>query len=462
MKRIGVIGLGRSGRAAALLALSRGLAVYAVDSGEGTALRDAADEIRGAGGIVELGGYSVEELARCDLLVVSPGIPPTAPVLVEPSLREIPQVSELEFAFSHLEAPVIAITGTNGKTTTTALTSRLLAESGLRAPAAGNIGTALSEIVLEGGELDWVVVEASSFQLAGTRSFAPRIGVLTNLSPDHLDRYASLEEYYADKALLFARADESSSWVLNGEDKAVREMAEGVAGERFWFRVEGGLEEGELGGFISEDGELRVRLRDRDLGLIPVSEFPLLGRHNLANALAASIAALLAGADVDDGRRGLRGFEALPHRLEPVAEGGGVLWINDSKATNISSTAVAVEGMTRPTILLLGGRHKGEPYTELLPVLSGRVRAVIAYGEAAPLVEADLAGHLPVERVNGAFEDVVERAAELAEPGDAVLLSPACSSFDLFMNYEERGERFRELAARMAASASDDRNGGEG
>jgi len=451
-RRIGVVGLGRSGRAAALLALSTGASVYATDGGDTPALRAAAAEVRERGGEVELGGYSVEALSRCDLLVVSPGIPPTAPVLVEPRLQGIPQVSELEFAFGHLRAPVVAITGTNGKTTTTALTAHLLTESGLRARAAGNIGTALSEVALQGEELDWVVVEASSFQLAGTRDFAPRVGVLTNLSPDHLDRYPTLEAYYADKARLFARADGSSRWVLNGEDPAVLAMAEGVAGEHYHFRVRSELGAGELGGYITEDGMLRVRLAEGEHDLILAAEFPLLGAHNRANALAASLAALLAGAEVEGVRRGLRGFRALPHRMEPVVEGGDVVWINDSKATNISSTRVALEGMTRPTVLLLGGRHKGEPYTELLPALEGRVRVVVAYGEAGELVAADLGGRLPVELVEGPFEAVVARAAELARPGDAVLLSPACSSYDMFKNYEERGDRFRALAVELAGA----------
>jgi UDP-N-acetylmuramoylalanine--D-glutamate ligase len=206
---------------------------------------------------------------------------------------------------------------------------------------------------------------------------------------------------------------------------------------------------GELGGFLSADGWLVLRMDSgRDERVLPAGQLRILGPHNAANALAASIAARLAGASAESIARGLKTFDAPPHRLQPVAEVGGVLWINDSKATNIASTQVAVRSMTRPTILLLGGRHKGEPYTELLPQLrAGRVRAILAYGEAGPIIEHDLEGKAPVERVAGGFDDVVRRAREIARPGDAVLLSPACSSFDQFANYEERGRRFAQLAA---------------
>lgn len=444
-RRIGVLGLARSGRGAASLALAAGAEVYASDAGDTPMLRETAEVVRSMGGRAEVGGHDLTELADCDLLVVSPGIPPTAPVLADPRVRGVPCISELEFAYGKLRSPVIAITGTNGKTTTTALVSHLLQAAGLDAPAAGNIGLALSEVALREGAPDWVVVEASSFQLGGTRNFAPRIGVLTNLAPDHLDRYPSVEAYYADKARLFANAGADSVWVLNGEDPAVLELAGTSPGRRYHFRVRSQPAHGEEGGYCAEGGELVLRLGGREERLIGSGELPLLGAHNRANALAAALAARLAGAELEAVRRGLKSFRALSHRLEPVVERHGVLWINDSKATNISSTRVAVEGMTRPTVLLLGGRHKGEPYTNLLDVMEGRVRAVVAYGEAGAQVEADLGVHFPVERVTGSFEEVVSRAAALAHPGDAVLLSPACSSFDMFRDYEDRGDRFRAL-----------------
>jgi UDP-N-acetylmuramoylalanine--D-glutamate ligase len=389
--RIGILGLARSGRAAAELALARGHTVFASDGGDSPELQAAASSVRQRGGQAELGGHTLARLAECDLLVVSPGIPPDTAVLQDRSVSRVPRVSELEFAFRHLSAPVIAVTGTNGKSTTTALISHVLQHAGLDAPAAGNIGTALSEIALRDKSPNWVVVEASSFQLADIRSFAPRVGVLTNLAPDHLDRYPNVAAYYADKAKLF---------------------------------LEGGV---------------TVRLLNAD-------ELPLLGVHNIANALAAALAARAAGVSPEVIGSALRTFAGLEHRLERVAERSGVLWINDSKATNIASTLVAINSMSRPTILLLGGRHKGEPYTPLLPAIRRHVKHVVAFGEAAGQIEHDLDGHVALVRVDGSFEDVVARAAAIAEPGDAVLLSPACSSFDMFRNYEERGRRFREIA----------------
>ncbi|HEX7049157.1 MAG TPA: UDP-N-acetylmuramoyl-L-alanine--D-glutamate ligase [Longimicrobiales bacterium] len=445
-RRIGVLGLARSGRAAAELALAAGERVFASDAGDSPELRAAAEAVRRAGGEAEVGGHSVDSLAACDLLVVSPGIPPTAAVLEEPRIRALPRVSELEFAFRRLRCPVVAVTGTNGKTTTTALASHLLEAAGLSAPAAGNIGLALSEVALREPPPDWVVVEASSFQLADIDTFAPRIGVLTNLSPDHLDRYPSVAAYYGDKARVFENATAESVWVLNGEQPEAVALAGVAPGRRYLFRVNGEPAAGEEGGYVAETGELRLRLGGADVALVGADELQLLGAHNRANALAAAVAAVAAGASVDAVREGLRSFRALAHRLEPVAERDGVLWINDSKATNLASTRVALRSMTRPTVLLLGGRHKGEPYTGLLPELRSAVKVVIAYGEAAAQVVSDLGAQIRVERVDGGFEAVVARAAALAEPGDVVLLSPACASFDMFRDYEERGRRFTALA----------------
>ncbi len=451
---VGVLGLARSGRAAALLALAAGERVFASDAASSESALQAATEIRQAGGeraAAETGSHSVERLAQCDLLVLSPGIPPDAPVLRDPRLAHVPRVSELEFAFRHLECPVIAITGTNGKSTTTALTAHLLQSAGMNAPAAGNIGVALSDIALRHRAPQWAVVECSSFQLHDIVTFAPRIGILTNLAPDHLDRYHSVEEYYGDKARLFENATDSSTWVLNGEDAVALALPGNAAGKRYLFRANSAPAAGELGGFV-HDGALVLRLESGDVPLVLVSELGILGAHNVANALASALAAVAGGASIQAVREGLRGFGGLEHRLEVVGERDGVLWINDSKATNIASTIVALRGMTRPTVLLLGGRHKGEPYTTLLPEL-GRVHTVVAYGEAAALVETDLAGHVPVVRVGGPFEEVVSRAAALARPGDAVLLSPACSSYDMFANYEERGRRFKELALEPSGGA---------
>jgi UDP-N-acetylmuramoylalanine--D-glutamate ligase len=444
---IGVLGLARSGLAAARLALARGARVYASDAGTGPAALRAAGEVRALGGDAETGGHDVAKLAACDRIVLSPGIPPTARILKDPAIAHVEVVPEIELAFEQLEARVIGITGTNGKTTVTALIEHILRGAGRDAVAGGNIGTALSELALREPQPEIAVVEASSFQLGMIRRFAPEIGVLTNLAPDHLDWYPDLEAYYADKARLFLNATPASRWVLNAEDERARDLPGDAPGERFYFRVASQPEEGERGAFLDPEGWLTLNVDGTDEALVPAYELKILGPHNAANALAAALAARLAGADARSIGQALRGFEAPAHRLQPVGERGGVLWINDSKATNIASTRVAVRGMTRPVVLLLGGRHKGEPYTELLPELGPNVRAVVAYGEAGLMVEQELAAHVRVERVDGRFEEVVSRARALAKEGDAILLSPACSSFDMFPNYEERGRRFAELAA---------------
>ena len=452
--RVGIIGLARSGRSAARLARARGHDVFASDAGTSPDVQDAAAEVRALGGVAETGAHSVTQLAACDVLVLSPGVAPTAPILADPVLANVPRISELEFAFRELSSPVLAITGTNGKSTTTALTAHLLVTGGFDAPAAGNIGTALSDVALRPTRPDWVVVEASSFQLADIDTFAPRIGVLTNLSPDHLDRYPSVDAYYADKARLFRNATRTSIWVLNAEDAAAIGLPGEAEGRRRVFRVNTSLGAREEGGWIDASGHLCLRLARTETRLLHQTELRVLGEHNRANALAAAVAAVSAGASTEAVAEGLRTFGGLEHRLEVVAEIAGVLWVNDSKATNIGSTAVALHSMERPVVLLLGGRHKGEPYTKLLAALQGRVRSIVAYGEAATAIENDLAAHAAVERVDGPFEAVVTRAATLAQPGDVVLLSPACASFDMFRDYEQRGRAFKELVARFAEATT--------
>jgi UDP-N-acetylmuramoylalanine--D-glutamate ligase len=286
----------------------------------------------------------------------------------------------------------------------------------------------------------------SSFQLHDTPSLKPEVGVLTNLSPDHLDRYSSVEEYYADKAKLFANADGNSLWAVNADDAAVQKMVRHVAGTKHTFS-------------LTKKAAARLDPRGEQLMLFATPllrriDLPLLGAHNVANALAAALAVAIADRShqTQKARKGiaaaLRTFRSLPHRLELVGEFRGVQWINDSKATNVSSTTVAIDGMERPTVLLLGGRHKGEPYTPLADGMKGKVKKVIAYGEAAALIAKDLRPFVEVVRLGNDFDEAMSVARASAKPGDAVLLSPACSSYDMFANYEERGERFRELATR--------------
>jgi len=289
----------------------------------------------------------------------------------------------------------------------------------------------------------------SSFQLHDSPSINPRVGVLTNLSANHLDRYDSVKAYYDDKALLFQNASPVSQWVTNGDEPDVQAMVEGVAGIQCRFSVRARSD-----AYLDRSsGQLIV------LGypIVRRDELPLIGDHNVANALAASLAVMLADRDHRSPRglrtigEALQRFNALEHRIETVGEFGGVAWINDSKSTNVASTVVAMRGMTRPTVLLLGGKHKGEPYTDVAPELERTGRAVIAYGEAAELIERDLDGVVPLTRLGSSFDEVIETARQLAQPGDVVLLSPACSSYDMFDNYEQRGRVFKQLAARVPA-----------
>ncbi|MBR9989194.1 MAG: UDP-N-acetylmuramoyl-L-alanine--D-glutamate ligase, partial [Gemmatimonadetes bacterium] len=272
--------------------------------------------------------------------------------------------------------------------------------------------------------------------------------------PDHLDRYPTVEAYYADKARLFRNATRASIWVLNAEDAAVTKMPGEADGRRRVFRVNTLLDAREEGGWIDDGGHLCIRMASTETRLVHHTELRVLGEHNRANALAAAVAAVSAGATTEAVSEGLRTFGGLEHRLEIVTEAAGILWVNDSKATNIGSTIVALRSVERPTVLLLGGRHKGESYTKLLEAMRDRVTHVVAYGEAAAIVERDLAGHMSVERVDGTFADVVTRAASLARAGDAVLLSPACASFDMFGDYEERGRAFKAQVERFAGAAS--------
>lgn len=440
-----VIGLGRSGVAAARLLHAHGARVYVSDSASSEALQETVTTLGTAGIAAQAGGHDLARIAAAGVVVVSPGVPPDAPPLEAARAAGVPVISEVELALRAMpRVPYVATTGTNGKTTVTALVGHLMRAVGARAVEGGNIGTPLSEIATRAARPDWMSIELSSFQLHDTPSVAPRVAVLTNLAPDHLDRYASLEAYYADKDLLFRNADGQSVQVVNADDAEVLRRTAGLKGLRLRFSLSQQVE-------AWFDAASQQLMLDGSV-LLPRAELPLLGQHNVANALAAALAvhAALPEAKTADGRAklaaGLRSFSPPPHRLERVAERGGVLWINDSKATNIGAALVAVEAMDRPTVLLLGGKHKGEPYTALLPALQGRVKAVVAYGEAEPLIVQDLAAHVPVERGGSSFPHVMALARRLASAGDAVLLAPACSSFDMFRNYEERGAQFRAAA----------------
>ena len=443
---VAVIGLGKSGVGACAVLARLGARVYASDASALPAIQASAEKARATGAEVQSGGHDLARITAAAVVVVSPGVPPDAPPLARAREAGADIISEVELALSVApDLRYIAVTGTNGKSTVTALTAHLLSSLGVDAVAAGNIGLPLSEVVLRERRPAWVALELSSFQLHDTPSLRPAVGVLTNLAPDHLDRYPNAESYYADKALLFRNAGAESRWVVNADDERSLAMVDGVAGSIYKFSVAGRFSDA----FYDKPHR---RLIVEDEPLLSRGDFPLLGEHNVANALAAALSVFVAApafGSIDAHRRvsaALRTFRPLPHRLEPVGEFGGVLWINDSKATNVSSALVAIESMTRPAVLLLGGRHKNEPYTSLVPAIAAHCRAVLAYGEAAEVIMRDLDGRAPVQRISGGFAEVVEQARALARPGDAILLAPACSSYDMFSNYEERGRAFAAAA----------------
>lgn len=445
---VAVVGLGRSGTAVTRLLRAHETRVYASDA-SATALDEAElAALRATGADVELGRHDLDRVRRASLVVVSPGVPPEAPPLRAARDAGVPIRSEVAIALAVLEGvPYVAVTGTNGKSTVTHIVGHLLGALGHDVAVAGNIGQALSEVALRSARPAWIALEVSSYQLHDTPDIAPRVGVLTNLAPDHLDRYDQVETYYADKRRLFDNATMASRWVVNADDAQAMALVADAAGNTLRFSAEGRLADA----FYDRPHGALILL---DAPLMRRSDLPLHGDHNVANALAAALAvsaAAPAHGSLQARKKlagALRTVQPLPHRLATVGEIDGVLWVDDSKATNVASARVGIAAMSRPTILLLGGRHKGEPYTPLVEPIARRVRAVLAYGEAADVIVRDLGAHVPVQRLSNDFGQVVERARSLARPGDCVLLSPACASFDMFRNYEDRGRTFARLARR--------------
>lgn len=436
-RKVLVVGLARSGVAAARLCAERGAIVTATDARSARDLGPQVQTLLPLGVRFELGGHDEGSFASADLIVCSPGVPLAQPIFAAARRAGVPVIGEVELAASFVEEPIVAITGTNGKSTTTALVAHLLEAAGKRVFAGGNLGTPLAERVLAGGPLDASVVELSSFQLEAIERLRPHVAVLTNLSPDHLDRYPSAEAYYEAKRAIFRNQTTADFAVLNGADPGVLKLHEGAASTALRF---GGEEAAAV-----DDGEaLVVRLpggREERYGDLPRS---LRGRHNRENAMAAILAARLAGASEEGVRRGLATFPGLPHRLEVVRVERGVEWINDSKATNVDSTLVALRAIPGPILWIAGGRGKGAPYAPLRPLVSERVKAILTIGEDAAAIASELGGAARVVAC-GTLEEAVRTARHLAAPGDQVLLSPACASYDQFTSYVHRGERFRAL-----------------
>jgi len=438
--RVAVLGLGRSGSAAARLLSRRGASVYASDVASSDRTVAAAEALMAEGIEASTAGHDRALLADCDWIVVSPGIPPDAEILITPPVCDRPVFSEIEVASWFARAPVAAVTGTNGKTTTTALLGAVAQTGGVSVSVAGNIGRAFSTAVLEDPDVEWYVLEVSSFQLARIDTFRPRVAVVLNLTADHLDTYTDVDAYARDKARITLNQGRDDHLCLNAEDEALSGFGSDRPVTRHWFHRHQAVDRGAW----VDDGWITLTGEAYSGPIIKTAALKIPGQHNVQNALAATLAAELMGIEPTAIGSGLASFGGVEHRLERVAVIDGVTFVNDSKATNIESVTVALRAFDQPLIVILGGRHKGSPYAPLVPLLGARARHVLVIGEAAPRIVSELDGVVDVTDV-GTLERAVERARELVRPGDLVLLSPACSSYDQFDNYEERGERFRQL-----------------
>jgi UDP-N-acetylmuramoylalanine--D-glutamate ligase len=446
-KRVLVVGLGRSGIAAAQLCVMRGARVTVTDKRDAAALGASLAGLPD-GVVRELGGHRRETFTGAELIVLSPGVP-EIPELAAARGAGVAITGEMELASHFISSTLIAITGTNGKSTTTTLTGDMMRATGRQTFVGGNLGEPLAEAVpTRAGDARGIcVVEASSFQLETVETFRPRVAVLLNITADHLDRYPDMDGYAAAKARIFSAQTGEDFAVVNVDDPLAMRASQGIASRRIGFSVARALPEG---GYV-HDQELVIQLPDHGTERYPNNLPWLVGqRHNQANALASLLASRLAGATPAEARAGLLAFKPLAHRMELVADAGGIAYYDDSKGTNVSAVVAALDGFTRPVVLIAGGRDKGGEYAPLTAVLGRVGRAAILIGEAADKMQAAFAGTLPVERA-ATMDDAVDGARRLARSGDAVVLSPACSSFDMFRDYAHRAEVFRAAVARVVA-----------
>ena len=448
-KKVLVVGLARTGLASALFATAYGAIVTATDEKPESELApDTLAKLREANIALELGGHVPATFLAQDLIVVSPGVPKALAPLVAARAKEIPIWSEVELAWRFLRGKLVAITGSNGKTTTTSLVGHILKTAGIQTLVGGNIGNPLLSLVEYSTDSTVTVAEISSFQLESIDAFRPDVGVLLNLTPDHLDRHASFEEYAAAKTRMFSNQLERDSALLNADDAEVtRRMP--ARPHIFWFSR---LKRVATGAFL-RDEQIFFRHEGMEVALARVEDIPLLGAHNVENVLAACSAAYLAGATPDAIANGVKTFAGVEHRLEFVAEVNGVKFYNDSKATNVDAALKAIEAFPGPMVVIVGGKHKGSPYTPLREPLRERARLVIMIGEATENIAADLADAVPLADAE-TLDAAVQVATECAKPGEVVLLAPACSSFDQFENYEHRGKAFKELVAALEKRAA--------
>jgi len=440
-KRVLVVGLGKSGLAAARFLKERGARVTVSDARPATLIAELPG-LLDQGIMVEAGSHGLLTFRRQDLIVVSPGVPMSTPELKQVRAMGMHIIGELELGAQFLQGEVVGITGSNGKTTTTTLMGEIFKAAGRPTLVGGNIGKPVTELVGESTPESWSVLEVSSFQLETVESFRPRIAMVLNITPDHLDRHGNFENYAAAKARITEFQTAEDFLVLNAEDKPTQMVAAKTKAQIYWFSPrrqvkQGAFVHGESIFFTPSEGA-------KPEPVMPVAEIPLAGAHNVENVLAAVCAARLAGVASETIRAAVAAFKAVEHRLEFVREHNGVRYYNDSKATNVDATVKAVEAFAGGIYLILGGKDKDSDYAVMGPLLRERVKMVITIGSAAEKIEHQLAGVVKIERAE-TMDRAVALAHESAVAGDTVLLAPACASFDQFQNYEHRGHAFKSL-----------------
>ncbi len=444
MKRIAVLGGGESGAGAAVLAKVKEMDVFVSDMG--TIKPKYQQQLERYGIAWEQGGHSEAKILAADEIVKSPGIPDTAPIIVKAKQRGIPIISEIEFAGRYTTSKMVCITGSNGKTTTTMLTYHILQKAGLDVGLAGNVGNSLAlQVAVDPHEV--YVIELSSFQLDGMYDFKANVAVLLNITPDHLDRYDhKMENYVAAKFRIIRNQTPDDAFIFWHDDPVIAAQLKQLNVES---RMLPFADEREQGCAAYVDGGRLAFDLDGTHWDMPTSELALHGRHNLYNSMAAGLSAQLMHVKSDVIRRALADFQAVEHRLEYVRTVDGVRYVNDSKATNVNSTWYALESMRDPVVLVLGGKDKGNDYSEIEQFVRQKVKAIVCLGVDNSKLHAFFDGKVPVIEDAGSMAECVAKCKALATSGDTVLLSPCCASFDLFKSYEDRGQQFKEQVARL-------------
>ncbi|MGH9499576.1 MAG: UDP-N-acetylmuramoyl-L-alanine--D-glutamate ligase [Terriglobales bacterium] len=443
-KRVLVVGLGKSGVASALFLKARGARVTVSDTKPQDELKNEIPVLLDQGIAVETGGHGERTFQGQDLIVVSPGVPVDAPPLAQARALGERVIGEIELAAEFFPGKIVAITGSNGKTTTTTLAGEILAAGGLATVVGGNIGTPAVSLVEQASAGTTAVLEVSSFQLETIQTFRPRIAVVLNVTPDHLDRHRTFAAYTRAKARIFENQHGEDFAVLNSDDPTCVEMADRTQSQVFWFSRK---KEVKQGAYV-HDGQILFRNSKGQREIMLLSEIPLKGGHNVENVLAAVCVGALSGVEPGQIRKAVARFKAVEHRLEYVATVRGVEYFNDSKATNVDATIKALESFPANIHLILGGKDKGSDYSVLNDLLRQRVKRVYTIGAAAAKIESQIKADIVHA---GTLENAIKRAAESAQPGDVVLLAPACASFDQFRSYEHRGQVFKETVKALAA-----------